>query len=166
MQTTKNRSRSSCPRDYKSCNALQPMCDKPRSDHFAFKSSTTWEPQHLAHRQADTSSFQCPSCERETSGKFLKPLSLGSYTCKMGPVIPPHRATGRVKAAQGGRGLTECSVMAAVNNSAAGDGMPQITPQNKLHLTLFPLTSFLTNADLLMNKENVLCGLGAGNQPI
>lgn len=84
----------------------------------------------------------------------------------MGPVIPPHRATGRVKGAQGGRGLTKCSVMAAVNNSAAGDGMPQITPQNKLHLILFPLTSFLTNADLPMNKENVFCGLRAGNQPI
>lgn len=56
--------------------------------------------------------------------------------------------------------------MAAVNYSAAGDGMPQITPQNKLHLTPFPLTSLLTNADLPMNKENVLCGLGAGKQPI
>ena len=55
--------------------------------------------------------------------------------------------------------------MVAVNNCAAGDGMPQITPLNKLRLTLFPLTSFLTNADLPTNK-NVLCGLGAGNQPI
>ena len=53
MQTAKNRSRSSCPRDYKSCNTLQPICDKPKNDHFAFKNSTTWEPQHLAHGQAD-----------------------------------------------------------------------------------------------------------------